>query len=773
MKTIKLFTIPIILLCCFGCATISGNPGESPKRKARNNELITDNKKRSNLLDEFEIFPQVEYLNLVTSIAFSHDGNQILTGLIDGTVRLWDAATGIELRTFFGHSGAISSVAFRPDGQQILSGSWDRTIKIWDANSGIEQKTFRGHTNRVTAVMFHNDQVLSGADDGTIKLWDIATGIEQGTFFGHIGAIRTLAFNPNGQQVLSGSWDGEITLWDINTDRKTIIFFDIYGVNSAVFSPDGSQILTGSDDGIIKLWDTATGKEVKTLYEHPGTILSVTFNPKTQQILTVSRDGIARLRNIEGEETASFISFNDGEWIVVTPDGFYNASSKGDQHFNVRIGSDVYRMNQFTDIFRRSEVVEAYLQGHPITDLPVISMETIYPSLVIKIIPGKINNINRQVELTITIEDIPNQIEKIEIYNNGRLVGGSEFESILASNLTITPTRLITASDVNHYSFTINLNLDPGDNKIDIIATSNNNTDIEREIKFHFPADTTETPPKGDLYITAVGVTHYVQNLERFGFNKLNYPADDADKIISTFKAQEGVEPEHRFDNIFELRISDNPDDRLPTRDNIVTFGFEHLRHAKPQDTIVLFLAGHGIIRDGIYYFLPRDTEYSEQDGLDTSSAISMHDLSEALDIPGRKILILDTCHSGGVFTNNKNTFRFTHSLNNRSTFIFASSQDNEKAVETRNYAGGVFTYAFIEGINGRAASEGRVRLDLLMKHVIDRVPKYSERGGKHTPRVIFHHKTRLHEFIISLARSETRDNNLKSNLPIIDPENH
>src|SRR5208283_3938953 len=72
----------------------------------------------------------------VLSVAFSPDGRYVLTGSEDKTARLWDAATGQQIRTFEGHKDEVTSVAFSPDGQFVLTGSWDTTTHLWDAASG-------------------------------------------------------------------------------------------------------------------------------------------------------------------------------------------------------------------------------------------------------------------------------------------------------------------------------------------------------------------------------------------------------------------------------------------------------------------------------------------------------------------------------------------------------------------------------------------------------------------------------------------------------------
>ena len=84
----------------------------------------------------------------ISSVTFSPDGTQILTGSWDGDVKLWNVATRERIRTLSGHASGVNSVAFSPDGTKILSGSYDKTAKMWDAAKGTLLRTFSGHTDR-------------------------------------------------------------------------------------------------------------------------------------------------------------------------------------------------------------------------------------------------------------------------------------------------------------------------------------------------------------------------------------------------------------------------------------------------------------------------------------------------------------------------------------------------------------------------------------------------------------------------------------------------
>ena len=114
----------------------------------------------------------------MSSMALSHDGRYLLTGSNDQTVRLWDVASGQQLRLFLGHSNCICSVAFSPDGKYVLTGGDDQTARLWDTQTGQELRIFISHTGGVNVVAFSPDgkQVLTGSADGTARLWDAATG---------------------------------------------------------------------------------------------------------------------------------------------------------------------------------------------------------------------------------------------------------------------------------------------------------------------------------------------------------------------------------------------------------------------------------------------------------------------------------------------------------------------------------------------------------------------------------------------------------------------
>ncbi|MEW5860520.1 MAG: serine/threonine-protein kinase [Cyanobacteriota bacterium] len=231
--------------------------------------------------------------DVVTSIAFSPDGQLLASGSNDETIKLWQPITGKEIRTLTGHSDWVNSVAFSSDGQILASGSKDMTIKLWQPITGKEIRTLKGHSFPVNSVAFSPDGQLlaSGSWDNTTKLWQTVTGKEIRTLKGHSFPVNSVAFSPDGQLLASGSWDKTIKIWQTVTGKQTrTLKGHSDWVRSVAFSPDGQLLASGSWDNTIKLWQTVTGKEIRTLKGHSLPVRSVAFSPDGQLLASGSGD---------------------------------------------------------------------------------------------------------------------------------------------------------------------------------------------------------------------------------------------------------------------------------------------------------------------------------------------------------------------------------------------------------------------------------------------------------------------------------------------------
>ena len=236
------------------------------------------------------------------SVAFSPDGTRLASGSLGGTVRLWDVATGDELRWFTGHTDDVHSVAFSPDGTRLASGSNDGTVRLWDVATGNELRRFTGHTDWVNSVAFSPDgtRLASGSWDETVRLWDVATGDELRRFEGHTSYVLSVAFSPDGTRLASGSLDDTVRLWDVATGDEVRRFYhgSLVWVNSVTFSPDGMHLASGLNDDTVRLWDVATGDELRRFTGHTSIVGSVAFSPDGTRLASGSLDHTVRLWDV-------------------------------------------------------------------------------------------------------------------------------------------------------------------------------------------------------------------------------------------------------------------------------------------------------------------------------------------------------------------------------------------------------------------------------------------------------------------------------------------
>ncbi len=242
----------------------------------------------------------------VYSVAFSPDSRRIVTGAADNTARVWDAGSGRTLLTLRGHSDDVLTAAFSPDGGRIVTGSADHTAKVWDAASGRELAQLEGHSAPIWAVAFSPDgrHVVTASGDATAKVWDAASARELRTLEGHKGPVRAAAFSPDpdGQRIVTASRDQTGIVWDAGSGRPLLTLKGNHGkLCAAAFSPDGQRIVTGGDDYTAQVWETVSGRELFTLKGHGVSVSSVAFSPDGNRILTGSFDTTARVWELGAE----------------------------------------------------------------------------------------------------------------------------------------------------------------------------------------------------------------------------------------------------------------------------------------------------------------------------------------------------------------------------------------------------------------------------------------------------------------------------------------
>ena len=199
----------------------------------------------------------------VASVCLSQDNRWALSGMLDSTLQLWDAATGQCLRIFEGHESHVYSVCLSSDNRWALSGSCDKTLRLWDVATGQCLRIFEGHAESVTSVYLSSDSrfALSGSSDKTLRLWDVTTGKCLRIFKGHADSVTSVCLSSDNRWALSASHDNTLRLWDVASGQCLRIFKGhADSVVSVYLSSDNRWALSGSDDNTLRLWDVATGE---------------------------------------------------------------------------------------------------------------------------------------------------------------------------------------------------------------------------------------------------------------------------------------------------------------------------------------------------------------------------------------------------------------------------------------------------------------------------------------------------------------------------------
>lgn len=642
-------------------------------------------------LSEFRINSDINFL-APPFIRFSPDGKRIISSSAYGRVLIWDTESGEKIWDRPLHQGRISAAAIGPGGR-IASCSWDGTLKIWDEQNPIV-KTFSiiGESEPIISLAFSPDgKYIAMSSKNRIMLRDIQSGLGIWTT-AEYGGVNTLAFNPDGNRILAGSIFGPKIL-DAGTG-KAVFSPNTEGVIiNAAYSRDGKYFYVNTGDS-FSLWDAQTNREI-----------------------------------------AQYILYEDSEWIVITPEGYYNASAKGDNYLNIRVGNNVYGVDQYRRRFDRPDIVTVALSGNAALYQAVVReaganiKSAVPPPRISFPVPNNRQTIRTgQTEITVSINDPNLQIQNVWINVNGRTVAGKN------------PTRDISFPGLNvtgrdrQMQFTVPIDLENGTNVIEVFAY---NGYAEGRAEISFVADIRE--PLFNLYFLAIGVNEYNSSL----ITNLSYAVKDATDIAREFKRQEN----RRYGKVETLLITDN-ESRKPTAATIRE-NFSWFSQAEENDLCVLFIAGHAVNVAGDYYFLPSDAVFDAAGNLNQNTAISHREINALLEMPGRKLFILDTCHSAGAGrTGRADLNNFMRQAHDYYPVFFTSSKENELSQESSLYRNGLFTYSIVEGINGAASSRSgkTVTMKSLDAYVSDRVSELS--GGRQTP--ISQHPLGYADFILA-----------------------
>lgn len=285
-------------------------------------------------------FPDQPIFKHVNACAIAPDGSCVVSAGADDTLRVWDPATGEELRVLKGHGGIddLEDCAVTPDGLSVVGAARDGTLTVWDLATGAELLSFEGHAGQVNACALSADGSLlvSASDDHTVKLWDARLlGPESKLREGHREKVSDCAVAPDGSYVLSVSWEyyaGETVRLVDTADGHEVMALrsDVWGISGCAIAADGSFMAWAGNgqapgDGDLELWDAKRGMRLRTLTAKAG---SCAISPDSSMVITAegiwdaaSGNKVATLQGDTGEVSD----------CALTPDGslLVTASSDG------------------------------------------------------------------------------------------------------------------------------------------------------------------------------------------------------------------------------------------------------------------------------------------------------------------------------------------------------------------------------------------------------------------------------------------------------------
>jgi WD40 repeat protein len=319
----------------------AGHPAEGPRQLPPPPDI-----NKAPLLTAWEPYARFAgHQGGVRALAFAADGTRLLSGGQDGHVRIWEVATGKELRSLHGPKARpVLSLALGAE-RAVAVGNDGGTVFVYDLRSGQDPRVaYKGPGREVRAVSFGGDgrSLRWARADGSLE-WDRQPNARQAPLAGREADITCVAFSPGGRRVAWGLKDGSVKLWDVprkkdlghhrphqhqvwcvtfSADGRTAASVDHFGnvslwdpttgraqallrnpcrdghvhVTALVFSPDGGLVATGGGlDHTIRVWETRSGRRLALLAEHRGSILGLAFSPDGKLLASASADGTVRL----------------------------------------------------------------------------------------------------------------------------------------------------------------------------------------------------------------------------------------------------------------------------------------------------------------------------------------------------------------------------------------------------------------------------------------------------------------------------------------------
>ena len=646
---------------------------------------------------------------------------------------------GAALGAYRGHDGTVIASALSPDGKLMATAGGSRhEIHIWDAASGELKAKLAGKGAPVTGagITAKGDAVAWGYSDPCPQKvacpemmaqlefrLPLPTGergmerpgpVDQATYRRAVQALAgwALTASEGGE---SGFPNGTLTIAKDGAAGTEIENDATNGYLHAAFSflGDGSRVVTGGNDGVLAIYGRDDGKPLGSLRGgHTGEIHGIAEAPKAGLLLTSSADQTLALWNSETGELIVNMYFAGKDWIVWTPQGYYHSSPDGDNFFGWHVNQGQDEEGRFV----KARQLKTYLSSPEIIRRAIIlrSSKKAVQELrgtdteLQKLLERKPPEFN--VKLAAKQPDPTKGLVAVEVAMSGEAGDAAQDFAILSNDRRVSAARS-ASGDGKTVIFEIPVS--EGENDIRITGLNEFGYQTERSVKA-LGNKRSETAKKGNLYVLVIGAERY-PNLPKDCAGRacdLRYPVDDAAEFLRTIKEKTAPLYQSMIPLVLMNReaLDENGDmaaavDAIaaevlePESDNIRDEMADFLAKPGPDDTTIVFLAGHGVNIDEDYFFIPSDGRKRSEDRWQRSSLVEWRDIQSAIeDAQGRRVMLIDTCHAANAFNP-----RLEKDAVDARIIVFSATDANNTAAEQEELGHGVFTYALLQGLRGAA----------------------------------------------------------------------
>jgi hypothetical protein len=525
---------------------------------------------------------------------------------------------------------------------------------------------------------------------------------------------------------------------------------------SYAIAPDAKGLVLGTEWALRRLDFNAVQRWVTPLVSPAW---NVTFSGDGQWVIAALGDGTVRwYRSEDGVEVmALFVHAQGQEWIAWLPSGYYLSSDYGDNFVGWQINrgkdhaADFYRAVQFERILFRPDLVRNAFLSRGAETLGAKSSDLFNIANLRAIVPPRVQIAASEAEGRLTLHiDATDSALPMQDY------------SVYVNNVPMltSASRKLASADSHVLKRDLVLPLYDTSSAIRVEVFNGKSIGVsEQWVDAKLSARTLRSA--GNLYLLAIGVNHF----EKFSSADLAFAARDSEQVGLRFAKEQGKQYRNTY-----VKVINDMTATKPMRADVIQ-SLEFLKDAKAEDTVIVFLASHGLSDTaGNYYFVPRDVLPLEVKNIESLNPSKIQSLipwtifSDALrESAGRRLLIVDTCHSGNMAGNVD-----LHSLSKRSAAslftLISASKGEETSQEYEEGQQGLFTYAMLASMNEKAADlngDGFVSISEMFKAAIPMVERLRDQSSGQSPQIFISNP--LGQAAIATLPDAVRANPLKS----------